>query len=426
MALCAYGSEPNPDAPPYVWATWIDAKNWLSGLWLPLAWAAAASKAILHDTAIFCATEPTQPVAPDAATIVAASHDPLAFEQLVQYIEQSAGWWVWHNVCRCKANPDSSCVDTSFTSNGQTWIAATAVGVNLEWGSRFTAIVDCGVTGIGGYSRASGDLSNRDLHLWDGSGTPLWTQNGYPTPAGHWQLNFGTSIPMAAGETWTVSETTLSSSTVAQLQTGSPDMPSNAFFTWGVPYYALSSNTYPTNTGGSNRLSIMPITCGTDSSPYTPDPPPVPDVTLPDYPLLECEEGDICILLQQLRAELTQQKTLITLIQRQAVPFAWITGTVHSGLTGSGSFTVQGILGLRVTYTTVPSYWGISSDNPNRYIPAPGSIAFAFTAGGSEDTHWINVVDQVVLQLGDATPTLVRYHFKPGVTATITELVREA
>jgi hypothetical protein len=424
VPLCAYGAEPNPDAPPYVWVTWIDAKAWLSSLWLPLAWAAAAAKAIMHDTAVFCATEPPQPVAPDNATIVAASHDPIAFEKLVQYIEQSAGWWVWHNVCRCKANPDSSCVDYSFSGWGITWTNATAVGLNLEFGTPFTATTDLAITGIAGFSRPSGDLTARDLHLWDGAGTALAIQNGFPTPAGTWHWIFTEPLLMAAGQTWTVSETVLSGSTVAQIAIADGAFPSNGFFTWGTPRYNNGTNVRPTTEGGSQQMALMPIACATDSAPYAPDPPPTPAPGLPDYPLITCEEGDICILLQQLRAELTQQKTLITLIQRQAVPFAYIVGTVHSGLTGNGTFNVAGILGLLVQVSTVPAAWGISADNPQRYIPAPAMVAPGDSAG-DQDTHFVHFSEELWFPTAMGAMTHVRYEFKPGCGGAITELVRE-
>jgi hypothetical protein len=425
--LCPYGSEPNPSAPPYVWATWIDAKNWLAGLWLPLAWAAAASKAILHDTAVFCATEPLQPVAPDAAAIVAASHDPLAFEQLVQYIEQSAGWWVWHNVCQCIAAPGGTCHQPYADS--KTWDTTTSSGDNRINAMRFFTNQAVDLYGVD-YWVPSGGQTSTTVWAYDGTASPnsALVSEAFSVAPGLNKLIFSAPVSLTSGHTFSVEFS--QSASVQQTYDGSlPSPPSDAYANYG-PWYAntIGAGVWAVQGPQSYASAIAPILCvgGGPSDPYAPDPPPPPDVTLPDYPLLECEEGDICILLQQLRAELTQQKTLITLIQRQAVPFAWITGTAHSGLTGTGSFSVQGILGLRVTYTAVPSYWGISSDNPNRYIPAPGSVAFAFAAGGSEDTRWVNVDDQVILQLGDATATQVRYHFKPGITATVTELLREA
>jgi hypothetical protein len=133
---------------------------------------------------------------------------------------------------------------------------------------------------------------------------------------------------------------------------------------------------------------------------------------------------DVCNLLNTINNKLDWQRQQVDLIQRQAVPFAYLKGTARTGLTGSGSFAVSGILGLSVSLTSVPSGWGRSSDNPNRYIPSPGSVV-ATTADGAITPLWCNEPDSLLLDSIMGSVTTVKYGFKPGVVATITELRRE-
>jgi hypothetical protein len=146
---------------------------------------------------------------------------------------------------------------------------------------------------------------------------------------------------------------------------------------------------------------------------------------------IACDNNDICTVLNALMRQLTgmsqsiaQLRSDVTLIQRQGVPFGYLTGPVHSGLTGSGSFAVQGLLGLSVAVTGAPAGWGRSDDNPSRYIPAPASVTLG-SAHGVESVLWCNEPVTFAYASGDGAMTLVTWHCKPGVTISITELVRE-
>jgi hypothetical protein len=130
------------------------------------------------------------------------------------------------------------------------------------------------------------------------------------------------------------------------------------------------------------------------------------------------------IRLQQISDRLDWLRRDVTLIQRQAVPFGYIVGTVHSGLTGSGSFTVADILGVLVQVSTVPAYWGVTSDNPHRYVPAPAMVA-AGDAAGDQDTHFVHFTEELWFPSAMGAMTRVKYEFKPGCGGAVTELVRE-
>lgn len=119
---------------------------------------------------------------------------------------------------------------------------------------------------------------------------------------------------------------------------------------------------------------------------------------------------------------LQQIVSLLTLVQRQSVPFAYVPGSSHTGLTGSGEIAVQGILGLSVECTTLPASLGLQIGDPNVLFDV-GWINVG-TADGWKGRRRITanpfLVDGL---LGDIT--LIGYSLTPGVVANIRELVRE-
>jgi hypothetical protein len=120
---------------------------------------------------------------------------------------------------------------------------------------------------------------------------------------------------------------------------------------------------------------------------------------------------------------LQQILQLVTLMQRQAVPFATVHGAVHSGLTGDGSFAVQGILGLSASVTTRPSRVGGAAGTPETIFDV-GWINVG-TADGYGPRHFITSTPFLVGPVaGDVT--VVGYSIPGDVVVSITELVREA
>jgi hypothetical protein len=122
--------------------------------------------------------------------------------------------------------------------------------------------------------------------------------------------------------------------------------------------------------------------------------------------------------LEYLIAGMSQQLTSLSTWQN---PQHWITGTAHPGLTGSGALATAGILGVRVQLTSVPAGWGQTGESPPRLIPSVGSIQAGYS-GEYEDNHQVHYVDQLVM-LKAGWAFAVRYNFRPGVVATVTELL---
>jgi hypothetical protein len=103
-----------------------------------------------------------------------------------------------------------------------------------------------------------------------------------------------------------------------------------------------------------------------------PNPPPPPVWVKPDPApvgptIVDCDGADLCALLNGLARQIAAQtamlaavQTTTTLIQREGVPFGMVPGVLHTGLSGAGSFAIQGLIALEVTVNSAPGY--LSSD----------------------------------------------------------------
>lgn len=120
---------------------------------------------------------------------------------------------------------------------------------------------------------------------------------------------------------------------------------------------------------------------------------------------------------------LTQILNLVTLIQRQAAPFAYVYGANHTGLTGHGSFAVGQLLGVSVDVTTIPSWGGRIDGSPVEYFDL-GFVTLG-TADGYEVSRRIDHDGSLVLPPSAGAFTAVGYTLEPGVVVDIRELVRE-
>lgn len=161
-------------------------------------------------------------------------------------------------------------------------------------------------------------------------------------------------------------------------------------------------NANPTSTTDGVQVSID-IYCGTTPSQQSaPCCPPDPIAT-----------G----LLQQILQ-------LLTLVQRQAVPFAYVPGTSHATLSGTGSISVSGIVALSVSLTTIPTQLGDRVGTPPRLFDA-GWVQLG-TTDGYEAPVFISSSAQLIVPVGAGIITSVGYTFHSGVVATILELKRES
>ncbi len=122
------------------------------------------------------------------------------------------------------------------------------------------------------------------------------------------------------------------------------------------------------------------------------------------------------------QAQLDAILAMVTLIQRQAVPFGYVPGTAHAGLSGAGVIGITGLVGCKVDITTLPSQLGRRGD-PLELFDA-GFITFG-TADGYPSAFRLERNPLLLLPPRASAYTDLSYDLHPGVVVTITELVRE-
>ena len=104
---------------------------------------------------------------------------------------------------------------------------------------------------------------------------------------------------------------------------------------------------------------MWPTFCECIPGTPTPTPPPLPTFVFPPGwavpPTYACSNSDLCQVLIQLQqkvdvinAAVQRQWQLIQLQQRYRLPFASVQGAVHNNLTGSGTFAISRLVGLRI------------------------------------------------------------------------------
>lgn len=182
------------------------------------------------------------------------------------------------------------------------------------------------------------------------------------------------------------------------------------------------SSTSPCNSFYTRRWSID-VYCYAAGSPTAPTAPvkpsQPPDLVLP--PAWSCSgTTDVCTRLQQLDQRIRSIQDYVTLIQRQRVPFAYVSGASFTA-TGAGSHAVQGILGLSVSFTTLPSGRTNYPDNPASYFDL-GWLSLC-TADGCEAARPLRRQVELILDVSPAV-TAVRWSLPSGAVASITPLLR--
>lgn len=146
-----------------------------------------------------------------------------------------------------------------------------------------------------------------------------------------------------------------------------------------------------------------------------------PGASDPNYGVSDC-----CARLEPLLHILSQRvaamSELVTIIQRQHVPFAVVPGLEYPGLTGIGEVTFSDpIVRFKVELTMVPGYLGMIEGNPDALFDV-GWVAIG-TAQGYEPSRRITHTPFVLQVGGDITK--IGYSLAPGVEAKITTYSRE-
>jgi len=120
---------------------------------------------------------------------------------------------------------------------------------------------------------------------------------------------------------------------------------------------------------------------------------------------------------------LEQILSMVTLVQRQSAPFAYVYGANHTALSGDGEITVFGLIGVSVDVTTLPSYYGSADGSPVKHFGL-GYVQLG-TADGYDHSRQVDFDGTLMIPPVAGAFTKIGYSLSPGVVVSIRELVRE-
>lgn len=199
---------------------------------------------------------------------------------------------------------------------------------------------------------------------------------------------------------------------------------------WPIPGAVLRTDTF-TVTAAQNFRRIFSCPPGTGQVEIFWTAPAGPGTSAYNYEadfycggqLPGAQQSPCCPPDPALLAQIDRILETVTLIQRQAVPFAYVPGTAHAGLAGAGAFGISGILGVKIAVTTLPTPIGREGSSPMELFDA-GFVTFG-TADGYPSSFRLEHDPQVILPSRCSAFTEFAYDLHPGVVVTVTELLRE-
>ena len=166
-------------------------------------------------------------------------------------------------------------------------------------------------------------------------------------------------------------------------------------------------------------------------APVNPAPPVLTQpTTWPTQPTFPCDPAALCdaiVRIKQLLAAVAQtigvDYQLTTFLQRYKLPFAYIKGAVHSGLTGEGSFPIPRLVGLLVEITAPDGSQPILAGNPP-YLFDQGWMSVSEVNGMIEEKR-ITRTSFTWLPGSISICDHFNWHLFDGVTLRVTELEAE-
>lgn len=406
-ALCAAGGpserKPGVDAAIYISSAGIGQLLQKYGVVWAVAWAVLL-QFLEFELDSFCAVDP--PEIPDftAGDILALLNpDPFVKGAALLKIEQMVAHYAWWEFCHCVDSSEGAPTAAPPSPDGAPTGAPISVPVtpcatHSLVGGVFAAGTNRNVNVVGQHPSAPGGVT-APVALTAVRGRLLVRATRHA--AGGAQANISFSIQFWNSATAPFSQITTATPVViattgSQSGIGLVQCPDSA-----LAFTATAQG--QTNSQTDTFDMYVDEYCGSDT---------------PGGSVQPCCPPDT--ITQQLLLAIRQQ---VDLIQRQSVPFATIDGDAHSALSGQGTFSVQGLVGVRVDLTVTGSRVGREDANPDVLFNAGWIVILAGDHVLNKRRLDADFIDWLPRQMSDAT--VVAYQLTPGVTATITELERE-
>lgn len=427
MTVCPYGPQAKAGSPTWDYFTDANISSALSGLAGFLTTWVINLPVVPFNVADFCASEPPTDL-PTTADYAKLFFPPLALISgtYTRFKNQVLNW-KFNQLCECAPAPGGTCTNL-LTHPVAAGSGTTTLPTGYYVCQDMTPSVNLKVWGVWMFWNLIGSGTAKFFVRAHNSSTDLFSQALTPVTGDH-LYNISAPPSLAAGTQYDVGVEWSGSGWQWRENAGSCTPSTTSQCAYGTNRYN-NVGVFPPGTR-STCIMMDPQVCldtsaGPGGSSFPAPPALSPPSGFPSVPAAPtCSTNqDVCNALNAISQKLDWMRLQVDLIQRQGVPFGYVLGTLHSGLTGTGSLTVQDTLGAIVNLTTVPSTWGKSSDNPRRYIPAPASIAIG-TVDGLQDTNWVNLPTELIMPTGQGVATRIYYRFAPGVTGSIQEVNRE-
>lgn len=337
------------------------------------------------------ALNPDDPPSPNFLDVIAAldQKNPVATLAIDQWIKAKLTYLLFTHFCVCNGASSGCVVGAQNHHGSDSWLGTSAP----TWLGAIDANTHQVTLTLSGLSNSDGTTNYYyEAYFDDGSGgstftTPAWTYYPFSTTT-H-------TVVLSAGH----------------------------------PYRRVGFHVSSGNTG--RTLSVTDIYSNVDScfAPVATDPPaPVtyvqPPTLTPPAPQTGCTLDTVCAELFRIEQKINSALATATLLQRWELPFGYMLGAVHSGLTGSGSFAVSRVLGLLLTLTTPPPGGRVLPGNPP-YVWDAGWVSINDTSGMLEEKR-VTRSGYVWLPGAAALATSFNYALDPGVVLRVQELEAEA
>jgi hypothetical protein len=374
---------------------------------MSLLWAVPLSAyvgLVEYNLSDFCANDPPPVPTITAADIAALITflDPVGHVAAVAKLEQLVGAYAWYQLCQCAstttpAPPAAPAAPANLPQIDPPNVTGTPTAApcsTMAAGPKATA-------GFNQWTSLFGSVDSgpyNGIPIPSGATSARVTQSAILNGNNNSMLQFNFGFFNAAGSFLGSQATADHFNNIGQTRVFTVTLPA------GTTHFTYEFTNYFGN-GQTTSLGYVKIEwyCGglTATSPATLCCPPDPSLTMLLNNVLE----------------------MVTLIQRQTSPFAYIRGTVHAGLSGDGEIAVQGLIGALVTMTTQPNYLGRQDGHPDEYFDV-GWINWG-TADGFDRRIPLHISPQISLPEQAGLYTRIGYSLEPGVVVSIQELRRE-